>query len=447
MKEFDAMRAYHDAGETATLAFRQEQLRRLKSGIEEREAQILEALQTDLGKSAFEAFSSEVGIVYSEISHHLSHLKRWMKKQRVKGSLVSFPSRAYTVAQPLGVVLIISPWNYPFQLSLVPLVSAIAAGNCAVIKPSTQSRATTAIITELITSLFDERYIRVDTNRAIIEERWDHIFFTGGAEVGAIIASSAARRLIPVTLELGGKSPVIVTEHADIALSGRRVAWGKSLNSGQTCVAPDYALVHESVKSAFVEAMKHSLCEMYGADALVSEDLTTIINESHFERLIALFDDGTLLWGGQIDPKRRKIAPTIMGDTDLSSPLMREEIFGPILPIITYERFDEALAFVKGRAHPLSAYLFSNDKEEMRRFTDELSFGGGCINDVVMHLANPHLPFGGVGESGMGAYHGKTGFLTFSHIKSITKSSHRIDIPVRYAPYRRTLGLLKKLLH
>lgn len=447
MKEFNAMRAYHDEGETAGLAFRLEQLRRLKEGIEEREAQILEALRTDLGKSAFEAFSSEVGIVYSEISHHLAHLKRWMKKKRVKGALVSFPSRSYTVAQPLGVVLIISPWNYPFQLSLVPLVSAIAAGNCAVLKPSTQSSATTAIITELITSLFDERYIRVDTDRAIINEQWDHIFFTGGGEVGAIIARSAAERLIPVTLELGGKSPVIVTEHADIALSGRRIAWGKSLNSGQTCVAPDYALVHVSVKEAFVEAMKRSLSQMFGSDALVSEDLTSIINESHFARLISLFDDGTLLWGGQIDPKQRKIAPTIIGEVDLSSPLMSEEIFGPILPIIVYEHFDDALAFVKGRAHPLAAYLFSGSKEEQRRFTAELSFGGGCINDVVMHLANSHLPFGGVGASGMGAYHGKTGFLTFSHTKSITHSCHRIDIPFRYAPYRRGLGLLKKLFH
>jgi len=445
MKEFAAMRAYHAQGETAGLAFRQEQLRRLKTGIEEREEQILAALKADLGKSAFEAFSSEVGIVYGEISHHLAHLKRWMKRRRVPGSLAAFPSRSYTIAESLGVVLIISPWNYPFQLTLVPLISAIAAGNCAVLKPSTQSEATTAVIAELIASLFDERYIRVTTDRAVIEQRWDHIFFTGGAKAGSAIAESAARRLIPVTLELGGKSPVIVTEHANIAQAGRRIAWGKSLNSGQTCVAPDYVLVHNSVKAALIDAIKRSLASMFGSDALGSEDLGSIIGQAHFNRLISLFEDGTLLWGGQIDPKRRRIAPTLIGDPDPASPLMRQEIFGPILPIIGYERLDEALAFVKGRPHPLAAYLFSTDKGEHKRFLGELSFGGGCINDVVMHLANPRLPFGGVGESGMGAYHGKTGFLTFSHIKSITHASHLIDIPVRYAPYRRGLGLLKRL--
>ncbi|MDX9916048.1 MAG: aldehyde dehydrogenase [Sphaerochaeta sp.] len=445
MSDVDAMRTYFTEGQTATLAFRLMQLRRLKAGIEEREERILDALKTDLGKSAFEAFSSEVGIVYSEISYHLAHLKRWMGKTRVKGALASMPSRSYTIAQSLGVVLIISPWNYPFQLSLVPLVSAIAAGNCALLKPSTQSAATTAIIAELITSLFDERYIQVSTDRSVIEEQWDHIFFTGGAQVGRMIAQSAAQRLIPTTLELGGKSPVIVTEHASPTLAARRIIWGKCLNSGQTCVAPDYVLVHTDAKAALVEAMKRSLTAMFGSDVLGSEDYSSIIGEDHFNRLITLFEYGKLLWGGQIDPKRLRIAPTLMGDVDLASPLMQQEIFGPILPIITYERYDEALAFIKERPHPLAAYLFSNDKNEQQRFVNELSFGGGCINDVVMHLANPRLPFGGIGESGMGSYHGKAGFLTFSHIKSITHTSCILDIPLRYAPYRSRLGLLKRL--
>ena len=446
MKDFEAMRAFFESGATRDLAFRQEQLKRLRQGLEQREERILEALEADLGKSAYEAFLTEVGIVYGEITDHLRHLGRWAKRRRVRSSLSSFPSSAYTTVDPLGVVLIISPWNYPFQLSLMPLVSAIAAGNCAVIKPSTQSSATFSVLEELVTSLFDPAYIQVTSDRSAIDEGWDHIFFTGGSEVGTIVATRAAERLIPVTLELGGKSPAIVTESANIPLAARRIAWGKFLNSGQTCVAPDYVLVDKRMKGPLVEEMKRAITAMFTSDPLSSGDLGSIINERHFNRLIALFEDGTLLWGGQIDPKRRRIAPTLMGNVDLSSPLMQEEIFGPILPIVEFDGFGEALAFIGKRPHPLAAYLFSQEKGEQRRFERELIFGGGCINDTVIHLSNPRLPFGGVGPSGMGSYHGKAGFLAFSHVKSINKSSTLIDIPVRYAPFASSLGVLKKLL-
>ncbi len=446
MSKSDQMRAYFDSQRTLDLDFRLEQLKRLRRGIEEREEQILGALAADLGKSHYEAYFTEIGIVYHEISYYLAHLSRWVGKKRVRPSLASIPSCSYTIAQPLGVVLIISPWNYPFQLSILPLISAIAAGNCVLLKPSSRSSATFSVLKDLITSLYDPSYISLSNDRSVVEEQWDHIFFTGGTQTGRLIASSAARRLIPTTLELGGKSPAIVTESAHIRLAARKIIWGKCLNSGQTCVAPDYVLVDARQKGLLVEAMKSEVVAMFGTDPLSSPDLASIIDSDHFNRLISLFDGGTLLWGGQIDPKRLRIAPTLIGAVDLTSPLMQEEIFGPILPIIEFHDFDEALAFVKARAHPLAAYLFSGDVHQQRRFERELSFGGGCINDVVVHLSNSRLPFGGVGESGMGSYHGKAGFLAFSHTKAIVKGSSIIDIPVRYAPFPNALGVLKKIL-
>lgn len=445
MEELAPMRYYFESGATLPIGFRRAQLKRLGAGIKAAEGKILAALAQDLGKGAFEAYSTEVGIVYSEIKTHLKGLRRWSARKRVRQSIAAFPSSSYTIARPKGVVLIISPWNYPFQLSIVPLISAIAAGNCALIKPSAKSRATTAVIKELITSLFDPSFVQVNEDRSVIEERWDHIFFTGGTKTGSQIMRKAGESLTSVTLELGGKSPAIVEANSNIALAAKRIIWGKCLNSGQTCVAPDYVLVERPAKEALVQAMKASIIEMFGSNPMDSEDLGTIIDAKHFAGLISLLHHGTILSGGKYDEKRLKIEPTLFGDVDLQSPLMQEEIFGPLLPIIEYESFDEALSWVRDRPHPLAAYLFSNNSTHQKRFVEELPFGGGCINDVVLHLANSRLPFGGVGPSGMGNYHGEAGFLAFSHIKSITKSSRLIDVPVRYAPYKGKLGLLKAL--
>lgn len=441
-----AMRSFFESHATLDLSFRKEGLKRLAKAITEFEPQIFSALSHDLGKSNFETYATEIAFVQAEISFHLNHLDRWARRKRVLSSLMSAPSFSYTIARPKGVVLVIAPWNYPLQLALVPLISAVAAGNCVVVKPSTKSQATAAVIEELLHSVFDAEHVRVNTDRAVLDYQWDHIFFTGGAQVGRHIAAVAAQTLTPTTLELGGKSPVIVTKESNIALAARRIAWGKCLNSGQTCVAPDYLLVHHEVAKPLIEALKGELTGMFGSDPLGSEDLATIIDDEHFGRLISLFEDGKLLWGGQIDPKRRRIAPTLLSDVDLSSTLMTEEIFGPILPIIEFSTFDEALAFIAGRPTPLAAYLFSSSGKQQRRFVETLPFGGGCINDVVMHLTNPRLPFGGLSESGMGVYHGESGFRTFSHIKSIVRGSSLIDIPVRYAPYSGRLALLKKLL-
>ncbi|WP_332446277.1 aldehyde dehydrogenase [Sphaerochaeta sp.] len=444
------MRAFFATGTTGQVAWRKEQLRTLRKGLEANEKQLLAALYEDLGKSDFEGWATELGVVYAEIDNHLKHLDRWTAKKRVRSSLLSFPSKSYTIAQPLGVVLVMSPWNYPLQLTLAPMISAMAAGNCVIVKPSRYSTHTSAAIEELLLKLFPSHYIATfqggsEMNQQLLSYRFDHIFFTGSPSVGKVVMQSAAQTLTPITLELGGKSPVIVEADCNLALAARRIIWGKCLNAGQTCVAPDYLLVEKTAFDPLVEELKRAISKMYGSDPLHSPDLPHIINQKHFNRLLSLFEDGNLLYGGQIEPKTLQIAPTIITDVKPDSALMTDEIFGPILPVLTYDTFDQAFSFVAQREHPLALYLFSNNKDHQNRVVTSLIYGGGCINDTVMQLSNPHLPFGGVSNSGMGSYHAHKGFETFSHTKSILESRTWLEMKVRYAPFRGKLRLIKRL--
>ena len=444
------MRTFFASGTTLSISWRKEQLRSLKKRIREYEKPLMNALFEDLGKSDFEAFATEIGLVYQEIDNHLKHLDRWAAKKRVKASLLSFPSKAYTIAQPKGVVLIMSPWNYPFQLSIAPLVSALAAGNCIILKPSRYSAYTSQVLEEILFNTFPSHHVATfqggsEMNQELLSHRFDHIFFTGSPTVGRIVMQEAAKTLTPVTLELGGKSPVIVEADSDVELAARRIIWGKCLNAGQTCIAPDYVLVERKAQAPLLEALKKAISTMFGNEALHHSDYPHIINQKHFSRLISLFGMGNLAFGGQIDPKSLRIAPTIITEPKLDSPLMTEEIFGPILPLVCYDSFEQALAFIASREHPLALYLFSNNKEHQDQVVQSLLYGGGCINDVVMHLSNSHLPFGGVGQSGIGSYHAKEGFLTFSHTKSILHSSLFLDIKLRYAPFRGKLALIRRL--
>lgn len=444
-------RSYFNTGATLPISFRAGQLRQLKKALKEFEPQLLAALHTDLGKPEFEGYESELGILYEEINYTLRHLNSWAKPKGVPTPLMHFPSKSKIYVEPLGVVLIMSPWNYPLQLTIAPLIAAIAAGDCAVVKPSRYSAATSAVIGEMIGKFFSPEYISVfqggsQVNTALLELKYDHIFFTGSPHVGRIVMEAAAKNLTPVTLELGGKSPCIVDETADIGLAARRIAWGKLINAGQTCVAPDYVLVHESKQEEFIRAYVSAVKMFYGEDILHNGEFCKIINQKHFSRLNGLLAGVKVAYGGGSDEELQKIEPTVLTDVTPESPVMQEEIFGPLLPVLPFQSFTETLAFVKSRPKPLALYLFTGDTQREQRVMNEVPFGGGCINDTIVHLTNPNMHFGGVGESGMGGYHGKMGFLTFSHQKSVLKKSVRIDVPVRYAPYGNRITLLKKLM-
>lgn len=445
------MRTFFQQGTTRDISWRKKQLKGLRASIAEHEKAILKALYDDLGKSEFEGYATEIGVVYSEIDQHLKHLESWSRPKRVRSTILSFPSRSYTVTQPLGVVLIMSPWNYPFQLAIAPLVAAIAAGNCAVVKPSRYSSNTSHIIVELLAKAFPSEYVATfeggsEMNTALLNYRFDHIFFTGSPTVGKVVMQKASQFLTPVTLELGGKSPTIIDEGSNLKLAAKRVAWGKFLNAGQTCIAPDYILVKRDLHDRFIEELKVAIQAMYGTDPLNNGEYPTIINQKHFSRLIELLQQGTLSYGGQIDPKLLRIAPTILTNPLLDKPLMTDEIFGPLLPIIAFNSFEEAFSFIEEREHPLALYYFGNNKEHEKRVVQNLLYGGGCINDTVLHLSNPHLPFGGIGNSGMGSYHAQNGFKTFSHTKSILKKYNFLDIPLRYAPFKGKFSLLKRFM-
>lgn len=444
-------RAYYETGTTRPYAFRAEQLGRLRRAIEAHEAEILAALAADMGKPDFEAFSGEVALLYWEIDHTRKHLKRWMRPEGVATPMAIMPSRSFIMPEPLGQVLIIGPWNYPLMLILAPLVGAMAAGNTAVLKPSELAPHTSALLARLIASTFPREYIAVveggvDTSQALLARRWDHIFFTGGSAVGKIVARAAAEHLTPVTLELGGKSPCIVDREVDLTIAARRIAWGKFYNAGQTCVAPDYLLVHREVKEPFLAAMTEQIRAFYGDDPKASPDYARIISDRHFDRLAAMLGEGRTVTGGQVDRASRYIAPTIIDGVELSHRSMQEEIFGPILPVFAFDRLDEAIATVKRMENPLALYVFTTNRATEERVLTELPFGGGCINNTIVHLSNPDLPFGGRGNSGYGAYHGKAGFDTFTHRKSIVKTPFWVDIPLRYSPYRGKLSLLKRLM-
>lgn len=435
-----AQRAYFQTGATLSLSARREALRRLKGAITAREGDISAALRADLNKSPTESYMCEVGMTLSELSFVERRLAGWMRDRSHLTPLAQFPARSFTVREPYGVVLVMSPWNYPFLLTIDPLVGAIAAGNCCVVKPSAYSPATSAVIRELIADCFPPEFVSVVEggrveNQALLDQKFDYIFFTGGVEVGKEVMARAARHLTPVTLELGGKSPCIVDSTAPLDLAAKRLVFGKLLNCGQTCVAPDYLLIDRRVKNRFLACLQRWITAMYGGDALDNDGYVRMVNQKHFQRVMGLIDRSKVVFGGKGDGSTLKIQPTVLDNVSPEDPVMQEEIFGPVLPVLSFEDVHEALDFVNARPRPLALYLFSREKSTQELFLRRASFGGGCVNDTIIHLATSRMPFGGVGASGMGGYHGRDSFNTFSHQKSIVKKSTLMDLPVRYAPY------------
>ncbi|MDF2716830.1 MAG: YwdH [Paenibacillus sp.] len=427
---------YFDSGITKDVRFRLDMLQKLRETVRGAEDRIYEALHADLNKSKAEAYGTEIGIVLHEIGFALKHVKRWAKPKKVKPGF-AIGGKSYIMPEPYGTALIISPWNYPVNLTFAPLIAAIAAGNTAVLKPSELTPSVSALIAALIRDNFDPRYIAVveggpDVNAELLEQSFDCMFFTGSTHVGRIVAEAAAKKLIPVTLELGGKSPCIVHRDADLKLAARRIAYGKFTNGGQTCVAPDYLLVHREVKQELLDRLRHEIERFYGKTPVRNPNATKIVNDRHFDRLKGYMQEGTIVIGGETDPLMMRIAPTVIENVQPEARVMRDEIFGPILPVLEYDDLDEAIRFVLDKPKPLALYLFAEDGSVQQRVLSRVSFGGGCINDTLLHLANPYLPFGGVGESGTGSYHGEFGFRAFSHYKSVLKQTTAFDIPFRY---------------
>jgi aldehyde dehydrogenase (NAD+) len=447
------MRSYYNCGATGAYAFRIEQLCLLKSAVLKYEQEISNALYVDLKKSKEESFAAETGLILKEISIAIKNLRSWMKPVRVKTNLLNFPSSSWILPHPKGVVLIISPWNYPFLLSFSPIVGAIAAGNCIVLKPSELAAASSTLMAKIIKETFAPDYIRVyegegkDIVPALMEQfHFDHIFYTGSTQVGKIINQLAAKELIPVTLELGGKSPAVVEADADIKSTARRIALGKFLNAGQTCVAPDYLLVHNSVLDEFLGELKKVLRLFFGEDPKQSHDYGKIINENRFDQLISYFSDGKQVVGGTYDRSRLFIAPTILKNVSPNSRVMQEEIFGPILPVFGFDDAEQAFSLIYQHKNPLAFYVFSSSRERQNFWTSKIAFGGGCINNSIWHLSNPWLPFGGTGDSGIGGYHGKHSFDIFTHGKSIMKTPVWFDPNIKYPPYKGKLKWLRFLI-
>lgn len=446
----DKQREYYKSGVTVPVNFRIEQLKKLYAAIKKYENEILQALHTDLGKSDYESFMCEIGLVLSEITYMTRHTKKFAKRKTVFTPITNFHAHCFKQPVPYGNTLIMSPWNYPFLLTVDPLADAIAAGNTAVVKPSAYSPATSAIISKIISECFDAEYIAVITggraeNAALLEQKFDFVFFTGSQAVGKEVLRHTAEHLTPAVLELGGKSPCIVDKSANIALAAKRIVFGKFLNCGQTCVAPDYILCESSVKDKFINEVASQIKIQYGDNPLKNKDYGKIINQKHFERLCGLIDKNKVIIGGETDCGSNRIAPTVMDNVTENDAVMGEEIFGPIMPILTFDDFDKMVDNLKDKDKPLALYLFSSDKKRIKRITTELSYGGGCINDVVVHLSTSEMGFGGVGQSGMGSYHGKDGFDAFSHYKSIMDKKIWLDLPMRYQPYKNKM--YEKLLH
>ncbi len=437
----NAQREYFAAHKTLDVKTRLAYLKSLKREIRERTADIAAALKSDLGKSPSESYMSEIGMVLEDLGFHIKHLKSWTKLKRRKSPLAQFPSKSYIMPSPYGNTLIISPWNYPFLLSMQPLVGAIAAGNTVLLKPSRSSAATSAVIKELLERVFPQElaacaYGTDGINDEVLANKFDYIFFTGGKDVGKKVYRAASENLTPVTLELGGKSPTVVDRTAKIDLAAKRIVFGKFLNVGQTCVAPDYAVVHESVAERFVECLKKHIAKLYPR-ALENDEYGKIISERHFERVKDLIC-GNVVCGGNYSTASQKIEPTVIFPASLDDPAMREEIFGPILPVLTYKTDEELFEILDKNPTPLAFYLFTSKKKAERYILPRVRFGGGCVNDTVIHIASSHIPFGGVGSSGIGSYHGKKSFETFSHCKSVLKKSNAIDLPIRYTPYTKS---------
>ncbi len=446
-----AKKEYFRAGNTLPLSFRSKALKTLKSCIKTNETAIMEALALDLGKSAFEAYATEIGVVYEEIGLHLRKLKRWSARHFVDSPITAFPARSYYQYEPYGVTLIVAPWNYPFQLVMVPLVSAIAAGNCAVIKPSELSTYTSALLQKMIQSCFDLSFIEVilgdaDVSKDLLRQPFDMIFFTGSPRVGKLVMHAAADHLIPLVLELGGKSPCIVDETASVPLAARRIVWGKLINSGQTCIAPDYLLVDEKVKEDLVKAIRLEIRQMFGENPLESPDYPRIIDEKAYNRLKNYLAQGKLLSGGRFNDEQRYLEPVLIEPDSLDSEVMQEEIFGPVLPVVCFKNLEEAIQIVQSRPKPLALYLFTKSRKNTRAVLQKTSSGGVTLNDTLMHFANNNLPFGGVGNSGTGSYHGLAGFEAFSHRKPVLRRSLWPDIPLRYAPFAKKLPLIRLIM-
>lgn len=450
MKSIDKLRQAHLS---APLDYTQRvhYLSLLSEKLQSSQEEIMQALSLDLGKGRFESWSTEIGFLLQEISHLQKALPDLMEPQKVSTPMVMQPGSSYIYHEPYGVVLVMAPWNYPIQLAFSPLIGALAAGNRVVVKPSELTPHCADLIAKIVKEIFPEDLVQVvlggvQETGELLKEKFDYIFFTGSTQVGKVVMRAAAEHLTPVTLELGGKSPCLIDRNTNLKMIARRIAWGKWMNAGQTCVAPDYLLVHRSDLQVLVTELKNAIQQFYSATPKASEDFGRIVSLKHFDRLKSLLDQTPVLLGGESAREERFIAPTVLGPVDWEAVIMQDEIFGPLLPIIVYDQVSEVIAKIKSRAKPLAFYLFSNDEGLQKRVLSEISFGGGCVNDTIMHLANPRLPFGGVGDSGMGAYHGDLSFYTFSHRKSVFKQTTLIDVPVRYPPYKGKEGLVKFLV-
>ena len=430
---------------------RKEKLKKFSHVISLHENDIIEALHKDFGKPAFEAYLTEINVVQSDLKDTIKNIHAWAKPKKVRASILNFPSSDYIYTEPYGKTLIISPWNYPFQLAICPLIAAYAAGNSIVLKPSELTPHTSSLISKIIRETFDVKEVvavlgDAEIAKSQLAKRWDYIFFTGSPAVGKEIAKAAAGNLTPVTLELGGKNPCIIDKNANLQIAAKRIVWGKFINAGQTCIAPDYLLIHKGVKTKFIRQLQQEIINAYGEDPKLSPDFTRIINKKHFFRLVGMIDEAKTITGGIHDEESLYIAPTLIDEPSFDSVIMKDEIFGPLLPLISYENENDLEKIISKYEKPLSLYVFTDDKAFAERAIRKFSFGGGCINDTVVHFSNKRLPFGGVGNSGMGAYHGKKSYDTFSHQKAIVKKATWLDIPLRYAPYGNKLKVIRKLL-
>lgn len=446
----EKQRRFFNSGKTRPLEFRLTQLRSLKQAIKNHEKQIMEALTADLARSDFESYGTEIGNTYQEINFAVKNLPSWIKPEKVPTPLTILPSRSFIYTEPRGISLIIGPWNFPFQLVVIPLLGSIAAGNTSILKPSEVAAATSKIFAELIGKTFSNEYIAVfegdaQVAKELLTNKFDVIFFTGGTKIGREVAEHAARNLTPTILELGGKSPCVVDVNTNLQITARRIIWGKFLNAGQACIAPDYVLVHRSEKTSLLTKMKEQIGQLFGNDPSKSPDYARIVNERHFDRLVSLIK-GNIFEGGTHDRASRYIAPTILHNVDFEHPSMTDEIFGPILPVLEYENIDDAIQMINKHSHPLALYLFTSSKDTEEKIINGISFGSGCINDCMVQFQNPNMPFGGVGTSGIGAYHGKNSFDAFSHRKSIVRSTSSVDLPFRYPPYGERIKLLRKFM-
>ena len=450
---FKNQKEFFESGKTINVDYRIKNLKKLNDIIKKNEDKILNELKKDLGKSNFEGYVTEVGILYDDINFHIKNVKKWSSEEKRKSPIVYYPSKSYIYKEPYGVTLIIGPFNYPFQLVIAPLIGAISAGNTAIIKPSENSRNIALLLEKLINENFPEGYLRVvnplggkETVSLLLDKPFDYIFFTGSVRVGKLVMQKAAQHLTPVTLELGGKSPGIVDSDAKLKLAAKRIVWGKFLNAGQTCVAPDYLCVHKSVKDELLKLIINEIRVQFGENVRNSEDYPRIVNKSSLERLSGYLNDGKIYYGGNIDEDNLYMEPTLIIKPDLNSPLMSDEIFGPILPILVYEDLDNVIKFINHREKPLALYYFSESKKKIKYVLTSTTSGGVTINDTIIHVANPNLPFGGVGNSGVGKYHGKESFETFTHNKSVMKRGTFIEFNIRFAPYKNKLNLVKRIM-